>query len=66
MARVTLYMKNAKEIDFETQVFKPTFNAAGKITGAEYNKKDNGVSLMYVDWTEVIAVTRDTRKEDTE
>lgn len=64
MARVTLYMKNTKEIDFETQTFKPNLNAAGKITGAEYNKKDNGVSLMYVDWNEVIAVTRDTRKDE--
>lgn len=65
MARITLYLRNGKEIDFETQVFKPIVDPkTGKLTGAEYNKKDRGISLMFADWSEVAAITRDTRKDD--
>lgn len=65
MARITLYMRNTKEVDFETAVFKPVIKD-GKIVSAEYFRKDNGMSLMYVDWSEVIAVTRDSRKDTDE
>lgn len=65
MARFTLYMQNGKEIDFESQSFKLTLDPkTRKITDMEYNKKDKGMSLMYVDYNEVVGITRDTRKED--
>lgn len=63
MSRITLYMRNTKEIDFESAVFKPTIKD-GKLVGAEFYKKDRGVSLLFADWTEVIAVTRDSRKDE--
>lgn len=65
MARVTLFMRNGKEVDFESASFKPVIKD-GKLTGAEYFKKDNGMSLLFADWSEVIAVTRDTRKDGEE
>lgn len=65
MARITLHMRNGKEIDFESAIFKPLLDqATGRILGAEFFKKDNGVSLLYADWTEVLAVTKDTRKDE--
>lgn len=63
-------MKNGKEIDFETATFK--VNERASLTGTDpirtltYNMKDNGLSLVYVNLSEVIAITRDTRKEETE
>lgn len=64
MARVTLYLRNGKEVDFETATFKPTLGPDNKLVGAEYTKKDKGMSLMFADWSEVVAITRDTRKDE--
>lgn len=64
MARVTLYLRNTSQVDFETATFKPLVNKEGKLVGAEYNRKDKGMSLMFADWSEVAAITRDTRRDD--
>lgn len=66
MARVTVYLRNGKEFDFECsqfseQHFKVSNN---KLTELKPMKKDNGLSLMFIDPTEVVAIVRDTRKDD--
>lgn len=64
--RVTLYMKNGQQIDFETATLKVNDKAktTGTIKTLEYNMKDKGMSLAYVNLDEIIAITRDTRKDE--
>ena len=67
MARITVYLRNGREFDFETASLAPgdiKLTKDGKILSINAGKKDNGISLMYVDCAEVIAITRDTRKDD--
>jgi DNA-binding transcriptional regulator WhiA len=63
MARVTIYLRNGREVDFDTASIKVTTNATNDtITKLEYFKKDNGMSLLFVDPREIVAITRDTTK----
>lgn len=68
MARVTIFLRNGKEFDFETASItniQTKLDGAGlRVTGFDAPKKDNGLSLMFVDYSEIIAITRDTRKDD--
>lgn len=71
MARFTIYLENGKEIDFESatlkinnNVPKGTIDASSTIKSLEYNMKDNGMSLLFVKLDTIVAITRDTRKED--
>lgn len=68
MPRFTIHLRNGKELDFESaQVkFTPQVDESGKhyIADAEWARKDHGLSLIFCDWTEVVAMTRDTRRDD--
>lgn len=67
MARVTIYLRNGREVDFDTANIKVTVDAiTGKVTKLDWFKKDNGMSLLYVDPTEIAAITRDTSKNGDE
>lgn len=63
MARITIILKNGREADFDSSAFKLIVKD-GKITSAEWARKDKGMSLLYADWSEVVAVTRDTSREE--
>lgn len=67
MARITIILKNGREADFDTASFKvrtsKDANGNPRITELEYFKKDNGVSLLFVDYSEIAAITRDTTKD---
>lgn len=68
MATITIMLKNGKEFDFDTSLFK--VNGASKaqgvkkITSLEWNMKDKGRSLVFVDTDEIAAIVRDTRTSD--
>lgn len=68
MARVTIYLRNGREFDFESATLrvdtKPDSTGRDVVTNLEYNRKDNGQSLMFIDKREIAAIVRDTRKQD--
>lgn len=70
MATVTLLFRNGKTLDFETANCKITSTKHDKTTGTniitdmEWFKKDNGLSLLFVDYSEIICVIRDTKKQE--
>lgn len=68
MPRFTIHLRNGRELDFESATVKLQTNTdeSGKhyISDADIARKDNGLSLIFCDWTEVVALTRDTRRDD--
>lgn len=70
MAQVTLLFRNGKTMDFDTANIKiksTKHNAATgqhTITDMEWFKKDNGQSLLFVDYSEIVCIIRDTRKSE--
>lgn len=64
--RINIYLKDGRIVDFESSSFKISTkegtanNPHGAITSLEWNKADKGVSLLYINPTEIAAITRDT------
>lgn len=56
----TLVLRNGSIVNFQSNNVKIEADAAGKLKKLSAAKKDNGLSLLYQDPTEVVTVLRDT------
>lgn len=64
--RVSIILRSGKIVDFETNklVIRQTTTKDGRdiVSELDYFRKDNGLSLMFVDKSEIAAIVRDTTK----
>lgn len=64
--RVSIILRSGRVVDFETNklVIRSDTDKQGRnvVTELEYFRKDNGLSLMFVDKSEIAAIVRDTTK----
>lgn len=64
--RVSIILRSGRVVDFETNklVIRVAEDKNGRnvVSELEYFRKDNGLSLMFVDKSEIAAIVRDTTK----
>lgn len=64
--RVSIILRSGRVVDFETNklVIRTTTDKQGRdiISELDYFRKDNGLSLMFVDKSAIEAIVRDTTK----
>lgn len=60
--RFTITLSTGREVDFESSNVEIEVTA-GKVTKLVAAKKDNGLSLLFVDKSLIASIVRDSRKD---
>lgn len=57
MMKVTVYLKNGRDFSFQTSHFEIKKTVTGEMASIGWNQSETGISLKYLDLSEVIAIT---------